>query len=155
MNIMRGKLIVLLAGSLALGSASAGMAQEKATGIVAVRQLTMKANGDHMGAIKAILTEQPQLVKRVVWHAEAITEAAEYTPELFPAGSDQPPTAALPAIWNDQKGFQAAAGKAENLARQLAKTAQTGDVQATLAAFAALGKEGCGGCHQTYRKPQS
>jgi cytochrome c556 len=28
------------------------------------------------------------------------------------------------------------------------------NVQATLAAFAALGKEGCGGCHETFRKKQ-
>ncbi|MEK0084420.1 c-type cytochrome [Benzoatithermus flavus] len=155
---MDKRMIALLTGALALGSVGPGMTQEqpKATGIVAVRQMTMKANGDHMGAIKAILTEQPQLVKRVAWHAEAITEGVEYVPELFPEGSDQPPTAALPAVWKDQKGFKAAAAKAENLAKKLAETAKGGDVQATLAAFAALGKEGCGGCHETFRKkPQS
>jgi cytochrome c556 len=153
---MRGRIIALLVGGVALGAIGPGSAQDKATGIVAVRQMTMKANGDHMGAIKAILTEQPQLVKRVAWHAEALAESAEYTAELFPQGSDQSPTAALPAVWSDQKGFAAAAKKAEGLARKLAETAAGGDVQATLAAFGALGKEGCGGCHETFRKkPQS
>jgi cytochrome c556 len=33
-------------------------------------------------------------------------------------------------------------------------SSQSGDVKATLAAFAALGKEGCGGCHETFRKKQ-
>jgi cytochrome c556 len=153
---MRGKLIATLAGAIAFGTVLTSLAEEKASGIVAVRELTMKANGDHMATVKAILTEQPQLVKRVVWHAVALAESAEYTPELFPLGSDQSPTAALPTVWSDQKGFAAAAEKAEDLAHELASKAETGDVAATLAAFAALGKEGCGGCHDTYRKkPQS
>lgn len=149
---MGGKLIATLAGVIAFGTMLPSLAEEQASGIVAVRELTMKANGDHMAAIKAILTEQPQLVKRVAWHAVALGESAEYTAELFPPGSDQPPTAALPAVWSDQKGFAAAAEKAEDLAHELASAAETGDVAATLAAFAALGKEGCGGCHNTYRK---
>ena len=44
--------------------------------------------------------------------------------------------------------------RARELAGKLAETSQGGDVQATLAAFAALGKEGCGGCHETFRKKQ-
>ena len=71
---------------------------------------------------------------------------------MFPPGSDQQPTDALPVIWSDQAGFQAAAEKAEGLAEKLAEAAKGGDPQATLAAFAALGKEGCGGCHETFRK---
>ena len=38
--------------------------------------------------------------------------------------------------------------------RQLVDAAKGGDAKATLAAFAALGKEGCGGCHQTFRKKE-
>ena len=48
-----------------------------------------------------------------------------------------------------------AAQNASTLAQKLAETAQGGDAKATLAAFATLGKEGCGGCHQKFRKPQS
>jgi cytochrome c556 len=153
---MRKKIVVLLAGVAALGVVGLATAEEKATGIVAVRQMTMKANGDHMGAIKAILTEEPQLVKRVAWHAEALAESAEYTAELFPEGSDKPTSNALPAVWSDQKGFAAAGARAENLAKKLKEAASAGDVKAAQAAFAALGKEGCGGCHETFRKkPQS
>ena len=47
-----------------------------------------------------------------------------------------------------------AARKAQDLARKLAETARGGDAKATLAAFGALGKEGCGGCHETFRKKQ-
>jgi hypothetical protein len=75
--------------------------------------------------------------------------SAEYAPEMFPEGSTQKPTAALPAVWEKPDQFQQAAERTHGLAEKLAQTAQGGDVQATLAAFAALGKEGCGGCHQT------
>jgi cytochrome c556 len=41
------------------------------------------------------------------------------------------------------------------LAAKLAAAASLGDKAATLAAFADLGKNGCGGCHETYRKKKS
>lgn len=129
--------------------------EQKATGVVAVRQATMKANGDHMTAIKAILTEAPELLGQIGFHADAIKETAEYTVAMFPAGSDQQPTWALPVIWTDQAGFKAAAEKTEGLAEKLAEAAESGDAKATLAAFATLGKEGCGGCHGTFRKKDS
>jgi cytochrome c556 len=62
-----------------------------------------------MNAIKAILTEDPQLLKLVAFHAQAIAEAAAYVPEMFPQGSTQTPTAALPVIWEKQDQFKQAA----------------------------------------------
>lgn len=154
---MGSKHLALAVAALGIAAATVVLAQDqpKATGVVAVRQAAMKANGDHMAAIKAILTEYPQLIGHVEFHVEAIKETMEYAPDLFPAGSDQQPTSALPAVWSDQAGFNAAAEKAEGLAEKLAAAAESGDPQATLAAFAALGKEGCGGCHETFRKKES
>ena len=150
-----GKRIVLFTATLGLGLAPLAVAQEQgAKGVVAVRQATMEANAKHMNAIKAILTEDPQLLKHVAFHAQAIAEAAEYAPEMFPQGSTQPPTAALPVIWEKPDQFKQAAERAHGLAEKLAETSRGGDVPATLAAFAALGKEGCGGCHETFRKKQ-
>lgn len=142
--------------ALGIMAGTAVLAQDqKATGVVAVRQAAMKANGDHMTAIKAILTEYPQLIGQIEFHAEAIKETVEYAPDMFPPGSDQQPTWALPVVWSDQAGFKAASEKAEGLAEKLAEAAKGGDAQATLAAFATLGKEGCGGCHETFRKKDS
>lgn len=138
-----------------LGGSIAGAQEEKATGVVAVRQAAMKANGDHMTAIKAILTEYPELLAQVEYHADAIKESAEYTPAMFPPGSDHSPTSALPPVWSDATGFKAASEKAEGLAEKLADAAESGDAKATLAAFATLGKDGCGGCHSTFRKKDS
>jgi cytochrome c556 len=145
---------VLVLGMLGAGDVLA-QDQPKATGVVAVRQAAMKANGDHMAAIKAILTEYPELIGQVEFHAEAVKETAEYAPTMFPPGSSQPASWALPTVDSDQAGFKAAAEKAEKLAEKLVDSAKGGDAQATLAAFAALGKEGCGGCHQTFRKKDS
>ena len=153
--MLRRRRIVLFTATISLGLASLAAAQQEgAKGVVAIRQATMDANAKHMNAIKAILTEDPQLLKLVAFHAQAIAEAAEYVPEMFPQGSTQKPTAALPAIWDKPGEFKQAAERAHGLAEKLAQTAQGGDVRATLAAFAALGKEGCGGCHQTFRKKE-
>ena len=151
----RGKRFVLVTATLGLGLAPLAVAQEQgAKGVVAVRQATMEANAKHMNAVKAILTEEPRLLPHVAFHAEAIAEAAEYVPEMFPPGSTQPPTDALPAIWDKPDQFRQAAERAHGLADKLAETSRGGDAQATLAAFAALGKEGCGGCHETFRKKE-
>ena len=151
----RGSLVILLAAGLGVGTTSLAVAQQKgAKGVVAVRQATMDANGAHMSAIKFILTETPELANRVAFHAKAIAEASEHTPELFPAGSTQGPTDALPPIWEKPDEFKQASTRAYELAQKLAQTAEAGNAQATLVAFGTLGKEGCGGCHTTFRKKQ-
>jgi cytochrome c556 len=154
--MQRGKLTILLAAGIGIGLVSMAVAQEKgAKGVVAIRQATMEANAKHISAIKFILTEEPELLKHVAFHAQAIAEAAEYVPEMFPQGSTQPPADALPAIWEKPDQFKQAAERAHELAEKLAETARGGDVQATQAAFGTLGKEGCGGCHETFRKKES
>ncbi|MFO1074831.1 MAG: cytochrome c [Geminicoccaceae bacterium] len=129
--------------------------EPKATGVVAVRQATMKANGAHMAAIKSILTEYPQALDQIQGHAQALLADSADAASLFPAGSDQPASWALPAVWSDQAGFKAAAAKNQELAGKLVEVSKGGDAKAILAAFGTLGKEGCGGCHQTFRKKDS
>ena len=121
------KRLVLFTATLSLGLASLAAAQQEgAKGVVAVRQATMDANAKHMNAVKAILTEDPQLLRHVAFHAEAIAEAAEYAPEMFPEGSTQPPTAALPVVWDKPDQFEQAAERAHGLAEKLAETSRGG-----------------------------
>ena len=108
-----------------------------------------------MAAIKSILTEYPQALDQVQSHAQAIQADVEHTVALFPEGSSQPASAALPAVWSDQAGFKTAAQKADQLAGKLIEASKGGDAKAMLAAFADLGKNGCGGCHETFRKKES
>jgi len=141
-------ILAVVAGAvLATGSILA------ADGVIAKRQADMKAMGKEMGGIKDTLAAKGDLAK-VQAHAEAIRKILAEVPALFPAGSDTGPTDALPAIWSDQAGFDSAVERADGLADALGTAAGTGEIAAATAAFAALGKNGCGGCHQSYRKPQ-
>ncbi|MCB9942127.1 MAG: cytochrome c [Geminicoccaceae bacterium] len=133
-----------------LGSAS--VYAENATGVVAYRQAVMKSFGAHTAAIKSILTEQTQPLDQVVPHAEAISSLASHLPAMFPAGSDSGETYALPSIWEKPDEFKSDSDVLAELSADLAEAATGGDAQATLAAFAKMGKEGCGECHGDFRK---
>jgi cytochrome c556 len=141
-------------GLIVAAAAPLGVAQEKATGIVAYRQAVMKANGAHAQALQLALTEQQQLIPDAAYHAAAVEQSMSQVPDLFPDGSTAASNA-LPPVWDDPAGFKAAAEKAADLAGLLADALESGDATASLAAFQALGKEGCGGCHETFRKKPS
>ena len=74
---------------------------------------------------------------------------------LLPAGTgiddSVGKTAAKKEIWDKPDEFKAAADKMGMLAGELKEAAGTGDKQQIADAFGALGKDGCGGCHQTFR----
>ena len=58
-------------------------------------------------------------------------------------------------IWEQWTDFEGHAKTMGELAAKLETAAASGDQAATLAAFAALGKNGCGGCHEMFRKKKS
>lgn len=151
------KLSLLLAAGVAVGVASVATAQQNQQnpGVVGVRQNTMRSQAAHMGAMQKILTEYPQLIGHVEAHALAIATTSGKTHEMFPAGTDKDGSKATPAAFTDHAGLEQAGKKAEDLARQVAEASKGGDAKATLAAFGALGKNGCGGCHELYRQKQS
>jgi cytochrome c556 len=74
---------------------------------------------------------------------------------VFPEGTDAGESEALPVIWTQWSEFEGKAKNMQELAAQLATAAGSGDKAATLAAFANLGKNGCGGCHETFREKKS
>jgi cytochrome c556 len=137
------------------GAPPASAQEPKATGVVAVRQSAMDSLGGHSGAIQKILTEYPELINLVPVHARAIAEVAPTIPAMFPQGSTQEPTRALPAIWEKQADFENQAKQLASLADAVVKAAEGGDRQAILQAFTAMGRDGCGGCHNTYREKQN
>jgi cytochrome c556 len=85
-------------------------------------------------------------------HARAIQALAPTIPDMFPEGSTQPASRALPAIWENFEDFRSHASTLERLGGELVTTSEAGDPQATLAAFTQMGREGCGGCHNDYRE---
>lgn len=138
-------------GLLALAGV-AGSASAEPTPIQVYRQSVMKAFGAHAAAIKTALTSETALAGDVVAHARAIEALSASIPKMFPEGSGEGDTYALPSVWSDHAGFTAAATKNAELAAALVKAAESGDNGAALAAFGALGKDGCGGCHGVFRK---
>ena len=58
-------------------------------------------------------------------------------------------------VWEKPDEFAAKANNMAGLAAKLEAAAKSGDQAATMAAFAALGKDGCGACHSTFRRPQT
>ena len=74
---------------------------------------------------------------------------------MFPAGSDKGETKALPTVWSDMAGFQAASKNADAAYDKLAVAAGSGDLAALTAAFGDTGKA-CGACHEKFRaKPKT
>lgn len=144
-----------VAFGLALALATAGGVAAESP--IKARQGEMDAMGKRMNAIKETVIEgKGGTLAEVAAHAESIAGKLPQVPSWFPPGSDQGPeeTWALPKIWQDFAGFEAAARNARALADRLVAAAKSGDRSATVQAFAALGKEGCGGCHTPYRRPQ-
>ncbi|GBD44553.1 Cytochrome c-556 [bacterium HR40] len=123
-------------------------------GVVAYRIAVMRTLGAQMLAIKTALTETPEFEDNLVWHAQIVHDASKLLVDLFPKGSNEAPSAALPVVWEKWSEFEAAAKRLEELSAKFVEVAKNGDPQATLAAFGQLGKEGCSSCHDTFRKKQ-
>lgn len=144
-------------GAVLLAALTAGAGTAAAQDPIKARQGEMKALGDRMAAIKAVVIEKKGgTLADVATAADYIAGKIPQIPSWFPKGTEQgaSETWALPKIWQDPAGFEAAAKNAQGLAVQLVAAAKGGDAGATVQAFAKLGKEGCGGCHQPFRRPQ-
>ncbi|RED51608.1 c-type cytochrome [Aestuariispira insulae] len=161
-----------------LVSGLAVQAHEGATGVVKERMEAMEDVGKSMKALKAMITGE------ITYDADKVRMAAktiaghggDNLTRLFPEGSTQHPTAALPAIWEDWQGFSRLAAdlashadalaKAAGNDRSMAESSMGGDMMSAApaaptpaelagmapdSAFMALGKV-CGSCHKQFRK---
>lgn len=141
----------LLVGVGGLLLAQAANAQD----VIKARQAEFKEFGKRMGAIKdTIIDKKGGTLADVAGHAEYLVSKLPQIPTWFPEGSDKGETRALPEIWLNFPDFQVKARNATELARVLLAAAKSGDQTATVQAFGKLGQEGCGGCHQPYRRPE-
>jgi len=119
--------------------------------VIAQRQVVMSLQGAAASGIQAALKAGD--LKSVAKMAESLEMSAKVMPSLFEKGTgpEAAKTRALPAIWEKPEDFEAAAMKLETTAAELKQVANSGDQAATTAAFAAMGKEACAGCHGTFR----
>jgi cytochrome c556 len=150
---------LLLGGALtamALIAMPALLSAQDPAAVVKERQDNMKKMGDHMKAINAFVEGGTGSAADVATHAAGIKEVADKIPSLFPEGTSMDDgvgkTGAKPVIWTDWADFESHAKTLSDEAAKLSEVAATGDGAAIGTQFAAVGKNGCGGCHQTFRQ---
>jgi cytochrome c556 len=122
---------------------------------IATRRALMKANGDQakIGA-SMIKGETPFDIEKARKIFASFEDAATKAPSLFPdnskTGGD---TAADPKIWENIDDFKARLAKFGTDAKDA--IAKVNDLDSFKAAFGAIGKNDCGGCHEKYRVKKS
>jgi cytochrome c556 len=150
------KLLVIAAIlSIALAAISASApAQDKET-VLKDRQATMKEQGSDRQNINSYLEGKADLEKAKS-SALNLTQTTKKIPELFPPGtagrSPDGDYEAKPEIWTDWNKFLDAQKTAAAKADTLLVAVNGGDKAKIEPAFSDLGKNGCGGCHTTFRE---
>src|SRR5215204_2355941 len=151
--------LAVLATALGIAAVAAGStwAQDAAV-VVDKRQDFMKAQGRALAAVRAFTEDKGDLAAARAGGAELVRMAPEI-PTLFPqnTGMAQLPgkSYAKPEIWAQWDKFIEADRNATARAQALNAALQGSDKAAITAAFAAMGQEGCGGCHRPFRQPKT
>jgi cytochrome c556 len=147
---MRYGLAALAAAAMvfATAAASAGGKQDAAN-VIAGREAAMLMSGALMGSMKGAI-DRGDDVKTQAFATRALVFWAKSVPGMFPAGSEGGD--ALPAIWSDRAGFEAKAAAYAAAAAKLADAAKAGDKAGFATAWGEV-RTTCGGCHDSYKKP--
>lgn len=93
-------------------------------------------------------------VKGLAFTAQALAGWAKALPGMFPEGSVNKKSNALPSVWSDQEGFNALAKLYAESADRLSETAKTGDKEAFKTQLMEVRKT-CSACHDKYRRDRS
>ena len=145
MTLVGAVIGALVAGAM-VGGATIALAQAD---VIKERQENRKQTAATMRAIKGIIDAKGPTAGAVEQAAKIKTLGAAFV-KMFPAGSDKGETKALPAVWTDMAGFEAASKNADAAFDKLSVAAGSGDMAALTAAFADTGKA-CGACHEKFR----
>jgi cytochrome c556 len=155
MKISIQRVLSLGAAVFLIGCGAAPLSTQDREAAVADRQATMKAQSAAMAGIKKYLddaADQTAASKNV----DDLVKLASILGTKFPLGTstiDFPgKSGARPVIWTAADKFSAAQ---KTMVEQLGKldiALKSGNKKAAADQFAATGKEGCGGCHNTFRE---
>lgn len=139
--------ILLIGGLVALAEVEA---HTGATGVVKERMDLMKALGDDMKRLAAIMKAEaaydPALVAGLARRIEQ--GSGDHMLELFPEGSTDHPSEAREEIWLRWVEFEA---KADALASQASALSVAGDFDEARMAFAKVA-ESCKACHRDFKE---
>jgi cytochrome c556 len=148
-----------VAGLLLTTAGAAAFAADEPANIVKYRQAYMKANGAHITMIAAMVKDEVSWDDEMVGHAHALHEQSQNLLRLFPEatgkGDTEVESRALPVIWQRWDEFQQSAEAFQQESAKLVEVAESGDQAAIAQQLAALGKQGCGNCHETFREEQN
>lgn len=157
MSIFRKSFLALAASVLVTGVAIQSVqGAEDPANLIKYRQSIMKAIGGHMGALAGVAKGEVSFTDEVGGHAHAINQMSKGLARLFPkgSGSEAGETRALPVIWEKWSDFEAAVDRLKSESAKLEELAKSGDREAIATQVGSLGKNGCGGCHTTFRKKE-
>ena len=148
-NVPNLTLAAMLTIIISMGIA---FAHSGASGIIKKRMDIMSDVGDNMKAIAAMMKGEVEFDGMAVKSAaRKIAQHADRFPDLFPQGSGEKPSEALPAIWQDWEGFTKLGAELKTAANDLAKVADTANSPPDIVnALQSVGTT-CKSCHQKYR----
>ena len=121
------------------------------------RSKLMKGMGGAMRTLKGYL-EGRGSAEEAGEAAAVIAAAAPKIPDVFPPGTGMgadPKSETKDVVWEKWDEFTAAATLLGDKAAALKTALASGDAGAVGAAFGDLGKNGCGGCHRSFREKRN
>jgi cytochrome c556 len=135
-----------------IGAFTVANAHGGATGVVKERMMLMEDIGKAMKQISAMFKGKATYNGPEVARLSAVIKerGSDHLTKLFPAGSLDAPTEALPAIWDQWDRFGVMARQLTDAAKGL-ENAATAERPQAMQAFAALAKT-CSTCHTDFRK---
>jgi cytochrome c556 len=140
-----------LSAIIVVSATTAVLAHGGAMGIVKERMDLMSAIGKNMKAVAAMVKGETTFDAAVIeTSAKSMAEHSTKINALFPKGSMDKPTEALPTIWEDWDRFAQLSNDLETEATKLGEVATTGDKRAVMMQFAKTGKV-CSTCHTDFR----
>ncbi len=149
----------VLAGVVAVATTLGAVSQaaEDPAALIEYRKAIMSAIDRHIVAIVMVVKGDVSFTDEVAGHAHAINEMSKTLPRLFPKGSGKEAgeTRALPVIWEKWDEFEATIKTLQTESAKLAEVAKDGDRAAIAKQTMALGNEGCGSCHKTFREKKN
>ena len=121
-----------------------------AAGEIKYRQGVMGVVGGHMSSMVAILRGRVHQGDLKL-HASGMADIAEIVPNVFPKGSGDGKTEALPAIWKKPEAFQSAMDEFTDAAKGLNMVLESNNMDRLGDAMKKLGGA-CKGCHDDFRE---
>lgn len=114
------------------------------------RQGVMRSVGGSMSSMAAILRGGVH-AEDLQFHANTMGELANIVPKVFPEGSGDGKTEALPDIWEDPEAFKERLDDFVEAAKAMPEAVASGDRRQIGGAIQTLG-EACKGCHDNFRE---